>query len=167
MTAPATVPTTEAVLTQLPRTAPGAQASAPQPSLPLAGAAAAAVSAALLQGVPKPGSTMPQPAAAAGPGAPDAGTRVGNDVATLPSTPASAPKRLNLELPRLRGGELSRYSTTGLLPALPRPPEVPDKLGNAIEKTAKEDCRKAYAAVGLLAVVPLAVDALREGGCKW
>ena len=50
---------------------------------------------------------------------------------------------------------------------LTRPPEVPDKLGSAIEKTAKEDSRKAYAGAGLRAVVPLAVDALREGGCKW
>ena len=37
---------------------------------------------------------------------------------------ASAPPRLNLELARPRGGELSRYDTRGALPVLPRPPEV-------------------------------------------
>ena len=37
-----------------------------------------------------------------------------------------------------------------------------------IEKAAKVDCRKAYAGAGLLAVVPLAADALgKAGGCKW
>ncbi len=161
----ATVPpaVAEPALSQLPRQAPAALAGGRQAALPSAAAAATAVTTAPLQSPPKPGPVLPNP----GQGAPDAGSRVGTDVATLPSSPASAPKRLNLELPRLRGGELSRHSTTGLLPALPRPPEVPDKLGSAIEKTAKEDCRKAYAGAGLLAVVPLAVDALREGGCKW
>ncbi len=163
--APAALP--EPVLMARPATVLGAAVSGPQPALPTTSAAAAPVAAAALPSLPKPGPLLPALATGAGPGAPDAGSRLGNDVATLPSTPASAPKRLNLELPRLRGGELSRYSTTGLLPALPRPPEVPDKLGSAIEKAAKEDCRKAYAGAGLLAVVPLAVDALREGGCKW
>ena len=162
-TAAAPTAAPEPALSQLPRQAPAAPAGGPQPALPATAAAAVAITTAPLQSLPKPGPALPNP----GQGAPDAGSRVGNDVATLPSTPASAPKRLNLELPRLRGGELSRHSSTGLLPALPRPPEVPDKLGSAIEKTAKEDCRKAYAAAGLLAVVPLAVDALREGGCKW
>jgi hypothetical protein len=153
----------EPALSQLPRQAPAGAAGGVQPALPSASLSATAVTVAPLQSPPKPGPMLPSP----GQGAADAGSRVGTDVATLPSTPASAPKRLNLELPRMRGGELSRHSTTGLLPALPRPPEVPDKLGSAIEKAAKEDCRKAYAAAGLLAVVPLAVDAVREGGCKW
>lgn len=165
-----------AALVQAPAPAPLPSPAVPTaPTLAVTGGAAAAAVAAPLQSPPNPGAalslvdTAPNHAAnrAASSGAPDAGSRVGNDVATLPSTPASAPKRLNLDLPRLRGGELSRYSTTGLLPALPRPPEVPDKLGSAIEKTAREDCRKAYAGAGLLAVVPLAVDAVRDGGCKW
>jgi hypothetical protein len=69
---------------------------------------------------------------------------------------------------RPRGGELSRHSSTGLLPVLPRPPELPDKLANDVKKAGKADCKDAYAGAGLLAVVPLAVDALRkDGGCKW
>ena len=176
-------PTPEPAIAQLPRLAAVATLSAPQQALAATPAAAAAAPIPPLQNLARPDLALPVSTASAiagpvasplsavastaGQGAPDAGSRVGADVATLPSTAASAPKRLNLELPRLRGGELSRYSTTGLLPALPRPPEVPDKLGSAIEKTAKEDCRKAYAGAGLLAVVPLAVDALREGGCKW
>jgi hypothetical protein len=108
------------------------------------------------------------PGSAAIAGFPDAGSRTGFDQATPPSAPASAPPRLNLELPRMRGGELSRGAVSGVLPLLPRPPEIPGKLGREIERAAKPDCRTAYNGAGLLAVVPLALDAVRkEGGCKW
>jgi hypothetical protein len=101
------------------------------------------------------------------PGFPDAGSRVGTDQATPPSAAASVP-RLNLELPRSRGGELSRGAGSGVLPLLPRPPDLPGKLGRDIDRASKPDCRTAYNGAGLLAVVPLAVDAARkDSGCKW
>jgi hypothetical protein len=107
--------------------------------------------------------------AAAPAAAPDAGTRLGFDVATPAAQAASAPARLNLNLPKpTRGGELSRMAAPGVLQLLPRPPDVPGKLARDIEKAAKEDCTKAYAGAGILAVIPLAVDAVRkDGGCKW
>jgi hypothetical protein len=105
-------------------------------------------------------------AAPAAPGAPDAGARVGHDVATAPSLPASAP-RLNLELVRPRGGMISSQGSRGLLQMLPHPPETQSKLARDIEKAAKADCRQAYNRMGLLAVVPLAVDAARDKGCRW
>ena len=117
-------------------------------------------------GAPAPQSLPAPSAPLAMPAAPDASSQLGHDVATAPSQAASSP-RLNLDLPRLRGGELSRLRTTGVLPVLPRPPELPDKLGREIEKAAKADCRNAYSVLGVLAVVPLAVDAVRQGGCKW
>ncbi len=109
---------------------------------------------------PAPVAAPPGPVPAA-----EAGPRIGSDVA-VPAVAASAPPRLNLELGRLRGGELSRHGTAGVLPVLPRPPET-DKLAGEIEKAARADCAKAYAGAGLLAVVPLAIDALRAKGCKW
>ncbi len=118
-----------------------AMAPAPAPSLP-----------------PVPGPSM----------AVDAGARVGHDVATPASNAASAVPRLNLELSRPRGGELSRGSALGSLPLLPRPPELDDKLAREIQKATRQDCRKAYAESGLLAVLPLAADALgKSGACKW
>lgn len=106
--------------------------------------------------------------ASARPGAPDAGQHAGADAATPASAAPAVPPRLNLQLARPRGGELSRFSATGALPLLPRPPELPDKLARDIERSARADCRSAYAGAGLLAVVPLAADALRSnGGCKW
>jgi hypothetical protein len=87
-------------------------------------------------------------------------------VATAPSLPASAP-RLNLDLVRPRGGLVSSQGQRGLLPVLPHPPEQPSKLARDIEKAGKPDCRTAYGSLGLLAVVPLAADALRDKGCRW
>lgn len=55
----------------------------------------------------------------------------------------------------------------GLLPLLPAPPERKSKLTEGIEKSAKPDCRTAHADMGLLAVVPLAADAIRDKGCRW
>lgn len=98
--------------------------------------------------------------------APDAGPREGKDVATAASQAASAP-RLNLQLARPRGAELSRGSANGVLQLLPRPPELPNKLAKDIEKTGKPNCKEAYAGGGLLAVVPLVLDTVRQDGCKW
>jgi hypothetical protein len=105
----------------------------------------------------------------ASPGAPDAGTRVGHDVATPPAAAASAPLApLNLALPRPGGslaGPLRRGP--GLLELLPAPPERKTKLQQGVEAARREDCMTAHGDKGLLAVVPLVVDTLRDKGCKW
>ncbi len=114
-----------------------------------------------------PSMPAPQPQAPPSPGAADAGSRVGHDLATPAAAAASTP-RLNLQLARPRGSELSRTSTGGVLPVLPRPPERDDKLARDIDKAGKTECRNAYSALGPLAVIPLALDAVRkEGACKW
>ena len=150
--APSTA-TPAAALPRLPVATTAAAALPSLPSLPALGAAPTAAAAATP-------STLP--------GAPDAGSQVGQDVASPPAAAASTPARLNLQLARPRGGELSRFSSPGALQLLPRPPEVDEKLGRAIQKAAKADCRSAYGSAGLLAAVPLAVDALRtDSGCRW
>lgn len=143
-------------------------ATAPAGSEALQAPAPPAAPAPALPTVP----TVPGPVVADVPkgaaASPDAGTREGHDVATPASNAASAVPRLKLDLARPRGGELSRGSSRGVLPLLPRPPELDEKLARDIEKAAKTDCRKAYANSGLLAVVPLAADALgKSGACKW
>jgi len=107
-----------------------------------------------------------RPAAAPAGAAPDAGARVGHDVATAASLPASA-TRLNLELVRPRGGELSGRRSAGVLAVMPRPPELPDKLAKDIERSVRADCRNAHADKGLLAIPALAADALKDNGCRW
>ena len=55
----------------------------------------------------------------------------------------------------------------GLLPVVPHPPEQPSKLARDIQKAGQPDCREAYGALGLLAVVPLVADSVRDKGCRW
>ena len=50
---------------------------------------------------------------------------------------------------------------------MPHPPEKKSKLAEDIEAAAKADCRKAYSGAGLLAAVPLLLDAARDKGCRW
>ncbi len=113
--------------------------------------------------IPRLSSSAPPGATA---GAPDAGALQGQDVATPPSAAANPP-RLNLDLPRLRGGPLSRQALPGVLPLLPRPPELQTQLEKDIEKAARADCRSAHSGAGVLAVVPLVKDALTGKGCRW
>lgn len=145
--------------------APAAQAPLPRSSdlPPLPASAIHAIPT--IPAIPTlPGTGLPT----ARSGAADAGAQVGHDVATPPAAAASATPRLNLQLARPRGGELSRMGSSGVLPLLPRPPERDDKLAREIEKAVKADCRNAYAGMGPLAVIPLALDAVRkDGGCKW
>ena len=119
---------------------------------------------------PAPAQRSPAPAsdgqARPAAGNPDAGARIGSDRATPPTAPASAPT-LNLELPRARGALPSTLGTRGVLNLVPPPPERKSKLAEDIEKAGKTDCRTAYNGMGPLAVVPLAIDAVRNGGCKW
>ena len=130
---------------------------------PTSGAAAAAPDGS--RSATATATTVPQPSI----GAPDAGPGVGRDVATAPSAPASAP-RLNLDLPRTRGGETARESSRGVLQLLPHPPERKSKLAEDIAKAAKKDCKDAYGGMGILAAIPLALDAVKSHsatGCKW
>lgn len=91
-----------------------------------------------------------------------------------PAAPSPAgtgePPALNLQLPRARYGKgpLATQEPRGALSLMPPPPERKSKLAEDIEKSAKPDCRNAHSGMGLLAVVPLAADALKkDGGCKW
>ncbi len=105
-------------------------------------------------------------AAKASAGSPDAGSRLGADVAVPPSASASAPRApLNLSLPR--SGDIAARRGPGLVELLPQPPERKSKLEQSLEDAANKDCRKAYANAGILAAIPLAVDAARGKGCKW
>lgn len=106
---------------------------------------------------------LPGPQAAAGP--PGDGLRSGPDLPNPPTSAASAPRApLNLSLPR---GDMTARKSPGLVELLPPPPERKSKLEQSIDEAANKDCRKAYGGLGLLAVVPLAVDAARGKGCKW
>ena len=85
------------------------------------------------------------------------------------SAPVGAPgePKLNLSVPGLRRGSSFGGAAPGVLPLLPPPPERKAKITEELDKAGRADCRNAYSGMGLLAAVPLAVDAVKGNGCKW
>ena len=51
--------------------------------------------------------------------------------------------------------------------ALPAPAERQSQLQTELQKAQRAHCAEAYASAGLLAVIPLAKDAVTGKGCKW
>ncbi|WAC71043.1 hypothetical protein OU995_15695 [Roseateles sp. SL47] len=92
---------------------------------------------------------------------------MGQDVATPASTPPNAPNRLDLTPRPQRGPALPRGNAYGVIQAVPTPPEPRDKLAEELKRAGQEECRKAYADKGLLAVVPLVRDTAKDKGCRW
>jgi hypothetical protein len=89
----------------------------------------------------------------------------GNVSVQTPGGGASAP--LNLDLHGGGAGPSLGRTRSGLVPMLPAPAEKKTQLETDIEKAQRADCAKAYAGAGLLAVIPLAKDAVTGKGCKW
>ena len=54
-----------------------------------------------------------------------------------------------------------------MIDVLPVPPDKKSKLEQELEAAKRADCRRAYEQAGILAVVPLALDAARGKGCRW
>lgn len=48
-----------------------------------------------------------------------------------------------------------------------RDQSLEQQLGSATQKAQRKDCRNAYAGIGLLAIIPLAVSTVVDTGCKW
>jgi hypothetical protein len=65
----------------------------------------------------------------------------------------------------VKGEGRGRGGADGL--GTPMRPSRSEQLGQAIERARRADCRGAYAGMGLLAVIPLAKDAVTGTGCKW
>src|SRR5262249_36639189 len=113
-----------------------------------------------------PGEQAPRPRF----GAPDAGDEIFKPRGDA-AAPAAAddPPHVDLEATRQRAREIASSGYRGVAPVIPPPPPVERKsnLAKAIEKAAKPDCRDAYAGMGLLAVIPLTVATVGNGGCRW
>jgi hypothetical protein len=116
------------------------------------------------------------------PAARDAAPRDGPSAPSTPFRPPASPEReapkdydptrpaLDADALRRRAGELTRQGAgnRAVLP-FPMPPvEKPkSKMETAIENARKPDCRTAYQALGLAAVVPLIANEFGEGKCRW
>jgi hypothetical protein len=89
----------------------------------------------------------------------------GNGSVQAPGTGASAP--LNLDLHGGGNGPSLGRTRSGLVGVLPAPAEKKTQLETDLEKANREKCGDAYSKSGLLAVIPLAKDAVTGKGCKW
>jgi hypothetical protein len=91
----------------------------------------------------------------------------GGGTATSSAPGASPP--LNLDLHGGMVGPGMGRTRSGLVPVLPAPADKDRKtpLETDLEKAARKDCKDAYSGAGLLAVIPLAKDAVTGKGCKW
>ena len=109
--------------------------------------------------------SAPTPAATSGKLNLDGSSGEGGGSAAQPANGASAP--LNLDLHGGGVGPSMGRTRSGLVPMLPAPAEKKTQLETDIDKASKADCKSAYAGAGLLAVIPLAKDAVTGKGCKW
>jgi hypothetical protein len=87
-----------------------------------------------------------------------------------PESEPSATPRFDFDRAREVARDFNRRSARVTGKAIdfePPPGERVTPLGRAIQKAAQPDCREAYAALGLLAVVPLIADTVTDRGCRW
>lgn len=68
-----------------------------------------------------------------------------------------------------RGSAAAAVGATGASSglALPRKETAASTLAREMSKASRADCRNTYSGMGLLAIPALAIDAVRDGGCKW
>jgi hypothetical protein len=98
-------------------------------------------------------------------GSGNSGSENGNGSVEPPANGASAP--LNLDLHGGGAGPSLGRTRSGLIPVLPAPVEKKTQLETDLEKANRAKCADAYSGAGLLAVIPLAKDAVTGKGCKW
>ena len=92
-----------------------------------------------------------------------------------PSEPAAGPDAgpvVDLEAARREARKIAREGSRNLVSLPARKPVTDPNEGHHVdddplEKARRSDCKTAYAGLGLLAVIPLAKDAITGTGCKW
>ena len=86
----------------------------------------------------------------------------------LSAKPVSGESKLDLDALHSSAGKIDRQDPIARMQAQHRRDETLEtQLGEKTKKAQKEDCRTAYAGLGLLAVVPLAFSTVTNKGCKW
>lgn len=167
-----------------PREIPAAAPPAPAPAAPSAPQPAEAAKTPQIERevatpTTSPAATKAAPTRAptATPGAPSASNADSDLVkprgdAIAPSNITTAPGKtpgIDLDAVRRRAREIGGSGPRTVFPFPVAPQPVPKtKVQEAFDKALKKnDCRDAYADMGLAAVVPLVLSAVREDGCRW
>ena len=169
---PAAVTPREIPAAVQPTPAPAAP-SAPQPAeaakTPQIEREAATPAAPPTVGNPAPART-PATASGAASGEGDVQKPRGEAIAPTVNAPALGKSPgIDLDAVRRRAREIGGSGPRTVFPFPVAPQPVPKtKVQEAFDKALKKnDCRDAYADMGLAAVVPLVLSAVREDGCRW
>jgi len=90
---------------------------------------------------------------------------------SAPTGPDAGPA-VDLEAARREARRIAREESRNLVSLPARKPVTDPNEGrpadiDPLEKARRSDCKSAYAGMGLLAVIPLAKDAITGTGCKW
>lgn len=101
------------------------------------------------------GIAAPVPVSEGGDAAGESGTSTAIDI--------DAVRRVARQMARAQGQNSAPQHPRHAPPAIER--DTP--LGQAIARSARSDCRRAYAGAGLFAIPLLIRDAVTDGGCKW
>lgn len=165
-----------------PREPPAVVPIAPTPVAPVASRPAEAPQTPQIErafatpdAAPAKTKAAPSPAATSGPpGMPNVASEPAslrdNIIAPSINPPAlgKAPG-IDLDAVRRRAREIGVGGPRTIFPFPVAPPPTPKtKVQEAFDKALKKnDCRNAYADLGLAAVVPLVLSSVREDGCKW
>jgi hypothetical protein len=95
------------------------------------------------------------------------------DLFAVPQAAPSAPgPAVDLEAARQEARRIAREESRNLVSLPARKPVTDPNEGrpadvDPLEKARRSECKSAYAGMGLLAVIPLARDAVTGTGCKW
>jgi hypothetical protein len=91
-----------------------------------------------------------------------------------PSTPAAGPDAgpvVDLEAARQAARRIAHEDSRNLVRLPARKPVVnpnqDHQVEDPLERARRSDCKTAYAGLGILALIPLAKDAITGSGCKW
>jgi hypothetical protein len=103
--------------------------------------------------------------------APAAGGESGFTVPPPAAPDAATGPTVDLAAARQAAREIARADGKNLV-ALPKRKPVVDpnadhQVDDPLERARRSDCKTAYAGMGLLALIPLAKDAITGSGCKW
>jgi hypothetical protein len=150
-----------------PKTA-AAAAARPARSRPAPSASAPAAANARTAATPAESAATIGHEPAATSGAVDAASVAAESAAADAGAGDSAP-HLDMKAARATARLIDKHRKDGLVARVkPDPPlQRDDRLERAIERARRPDCKSAYSGLGLLAVIPLAKDAVTGTGCKW
>lgn len=99
-----------------------------------------------------------------------ASTAAEPDTSDAGANASDAAPRLDVKAARATARLIEKHRKDGLV-AFPKPDpplKRDDRLERAIERAHRsKDCKTAYSAMGLLALIPLAKDTLTGTGCRW